>query len=60
MSGPGLGKSLVQEARIWLAEWLLQLALHMMPEKAPEADPMAKALGDYADEVMKLNRWGHS
>ena len=58
MRQSGLGISLIQEARILLAEWLLKFALLAMPEQAREAEPLAKALGEYADEAMKLNRWG--
>lgn len=54
----GLGKALIQEARICFAEWLLKCALYIMPEQAPEAAPLAEALGGYADEAMRLNRWG--
>jgi hypothetical protein len=53
----GLARSLRQELRVMLAEWLLKRALLVMPEEAPEAVPMARALGAYADEVMHLNRW---
>lgn len=48
---------LIAEMRILLAERLLSCALRIMPEKAPEAEPLAKALGSYADQAMQLNRW---
>ena len=41
----GLGKALIQEARVLLAERLLKCALHVMPQQAPEAASLERRDG---------------
>lgn len=50
-------KAVGLELRILFAEWLMRLSYHVMPADAAEAVPMAKAYGEYADDVRRINRW---
>jgi hypothetical protein len=50
-------KAVWLEFRIMFAEWLMRLSYHVMPADAPEAVPMAKAIGAYGDDVRQIGRW---